>query len=146
MTIAQALKEKNKKIAKIQKLWIRVHAHNAIEANEGIVRPYDIVATHAEWEAEIGQLVDLKHAIHTASQPVRKDIFAISELKGMTKAVRALNTNPAIYANRYSGGDARVKVEVTLDVAWQDKMIDSLEAKIEEIQERLDKFNHSTQI
>jgi archaellum component FlaC len=142
MTIAQALKEKNKKVALIQKLWQRIQAYNSL--SEGSERPYDIEATYAQVKKEIDSLITLKANIHTASEPVRKEIFELSELKSAIQNVRAINTTKGQYRDRYS--ETSVNRTAVLGVDWQDSQIESLEARIESIQEKLDKFNHSTQI
>lgn len=142
MTIAQALKEKNKKVAKIQKLWIRISQFNSIETGEE--RPYDIQATWEEYLNEIGSLVELKTKIHAASAPVRIDIFDLSELKSIVTNIQTLDVTNGKKRDRYS--ESAVDVSAHFNVSWKDSRIEEMEAKIDKLQEKLNVFNNTTHI
>lgn len=142
MTIAQALKDKNKKVANIQKLWQRIRSYNSIA--EGSERPYDIEETYKAVRNEIDALTDLKTRIHLASAPVRSDIFRLAELKSAIQNVKSITTTRGQYRDRYS--DTTVVQTAVLGVEWQDAEIEKIEAEIEKIQESLDRFNHSTNV
>lgn len=142
MTIAQALKEKNKKIAKIQKLWSRISSYNSVA--EGSEKPYDIGRTWDEYNAEISELIKLKTQIHAASAPVRADIFALSEFKTMIGNIRSLNTTNGKYRDRYS--DDMIDMEAHFGIDWKDSQMEAFEANIEALQEKLDTFNHTHHI
>ena len=142
MTIAQALKEKNKKVAKIQKLWEKIHRYNSIQ--EGSERPYSTAELFQQVQAEVGLLVELKTKIHEASSPVRGDIFSLSEMKNFVQRVRSVSTTHGAFRDRYESTTSMMVAE--LDIRWQDSKIEELEEKIEKLQEKLDQFNHTTQI
>ena len=142
MTIAQALKEKNKKVAKIQKIWDRIQRYNSIQ--EGAERPYSTAELFGQAHAEVGLLVELKTKIHEASSPVRADIFALSEMKNFVQRVRSVNTTQGVHRDRYESTSSLMIAE--LDIKWQDAKIEELEEKIEKLQEKLDQFNHTTHI
>jgi DNA repair ATPase RecN len=142
MTIAQALKEKNKKVALIQKLWQRIQQYNSLI--EGSERPYSSGELYESVKSETLNLVELKTKIHKASAPVRKDIFTLSELKNYIQRVRSINTTQGAYRDRYDSTPSIVVAE--LDIKWQDDTIEEIEEQIEKIQEKLDQFNHTTHI
>ena len=142
MTIAQALKEKNKKIAGIQKIWEKIHRYNSIQ--EGAERPYSTKDLYAQAESELTSLVELKTRIHTASEPVRALVFELSELKALTQRVRSVSTANGTWRERYENVTTVMNAE--LDILWQDAKIEEIENRIEAIQEKLDKFNHTTEI
>ena len=142
MTIAQALKEKNKKIAGIQKIWEKIHRYNSIQ--EGAERPYSTKELYAQAEIELASLVELKTRIHTASEPVRALVFELSELKALTQRVRSVSTANGTWRERYENVTTVMNAE--LDILWQDAKIEEIENRIETIQEKLDKFNHTTEI
>ncbi len=142
MTIAQALKEKNKKVAKIQKIWERINRYNSIQ--EGADRPYSTADLFAQVHAEVESLVELKTKIHEASAPVRRDIFSLSEMKNFVQRVRSVNTTHGVYKDRYESTSSVLNAE--LDIKWQDSKIEEIEEKIENLQEKLDQFNHTTHI
>ena len=142
MTIAQALKEKNKKIAGIQKIWEKIHRYNSVQ--EGAERPYSTKDLYLQAENELVNLVKLKTRIHTASEPVRSLVFELSELKALVQRVRSVSTTNGTWRERYENVTTVMNAE--LDILWQDAKIDEIENKIELIQEKLDKFNHTTEI
>lgn len=142
MTIAQALKEKNKKATKLSSMWERLQRYNV--TNEGETKPYSSENSWEEINKLTAELVDLKTKIHRASEPVRSDIFMLSELKSKAQRLRGLNTNNGSYKDRYS--ETTIVQVAEFDVLWKDGMIEFIEEQIEKIQESLDKFNHTTNI
>lgn len=140
MTIAQALKLKNKTTAKLSKLWQRFYESNSYEIGQD-----PTYFANDLWE-EINQvtseLILLKANIHRASEPVRADIFHLSELKTTIQRLRGLSTNKGT-VNRY---DNIITYVCVYDALWKDTQLETLENKIEELQEKLDKFNHTTNI
>jgi DNA repair ATPase RecN len=142
MTIAQALKEKNKKIAGIQKIWEKINRYNSIQ--EGAERPYSTKDLYLQAEKELTGLVELKTRIHSASEPVRSLIFELSELKAFVQRVRSVSTTNGTWRERYE--NISVLMNAELDILWQDAKVEEIENKIELIQEKLDKFNHTTEI
>jgi hypothetical protein len=141
MTIAQALKEKNKKLSVIEKLRHRVQAFNSVE--EGTTRDYDPRISLENLNREIAELVDLKVKIHEASAPIRKKIFEQSELKSQIRFLKGINTQSGIV--RY-GREEPYRVEALIGRIEIDNLIESMEKQIEKIQEELDAFNHTTTI
>ncbi|MFY7943039.1 MAG: hypothetical protein ACOVNZ_00575, partial [Crocinitomicaceae bacterium] len=68
MTIAQALKEKNKRLNQLNKLWDRLTTNNSIpEGNEREFNPAEILGQLRE---ETDLYVELKTKIHVACEPV----------------------------------------------------------------------------
>jgi hypothetical protein len=142
MTIAQALKEKNKKVTKLSSMWDRLQRYNVV--NEGETKPYSSKDTWEEVNRLTEELVDLKTKIHTASDPVRAKIFMLSELKSKAQRLKSMNTNNGIYRDRYS--ETTISQIAEFDVLWKDGMVEQVELEIETIQEELDKFNHTTNV
>jgi hypothetical protein len=140
MTIAQALKLKNKTTAKLAKLWQRFHESNSYEV--GQEPTYFASDLWDEINQVTSELILLKANIHRASEPVRADIFHMSELKTTIQRLRGLSTNKGT-VNRY---DNVITYTCVYDGLWKDTQLETLENKIEELQEKLDKFNHTTTI
>jgi hypothetical protein len=142
MTIAQALKEKNKKVATLQKLWERMQKYNSIQ--EGAERPYSTAEIFAQIGEVSADLILLKTRIHSASELVRSDIFALSEFKNIAQRIKGIDCTTGTQVERYSSTTFQKTAE--LSITWQDRELAAIEDKIESIQERLDKFNHTTEI
>lgn len=142
MNIAQALKEKNKVTSELSKLWSRFRQYNSV--NSGETQAYDPAKTWDDILIAQIRLVDLKTRIHDASSPVRSKIFSLSEKKAQIQNLRGLDTTSGTMNDRYSG--APIVRVATFNILWKDQMIEKIESEIEEIQEELDRFNHTTQI
>ena len=142
MTIAQALKLKNKKVALLHTLWDRLNKNNSVL--EGNRRSYDPVELLTQIETEIEALVDLKTRIHNASAPVRREIFLMSELKNKALKLKFLNTSEGPVRDKYDGTVTRRFA--TLPTEQIDSLTEATQQEIESLQDVLDKFNFSTQI
>lgn len=142
MTIAQALKEKNKKIATLQVLWDRLNKNNSVL--EGNRRSYDPVELMKQIEAEQNALVDLKTRIHNASSPMRSQIFRMSELKSKTLKMKYLDTSEGPVRDKYEGTLTRRQAIILAEHI--DKLVEAAQQEIETIQEELDRFNFATHI
>jgi hypothetical protein len=140
MTIAQALKLKNKTTAKLSKLWQRFHESNSYEV--GHDPTYFASDLWEEINQVTSELILLKAKIHEASAPVRADIFHMSELKTTVQRLRGLSTNKGT-VTRF---DTVTTYSCVYDGLWKDTQLETIENKIEELQEKLDTFNHTVTI
>jgi hypothetical protein len=143
MNIAQALKHKNKLIKEINDLWHKIKAYNSY--NEKNPPPYDSKELLLEHTKKVGELVRLKTLIHRASAPVREDIFSLSELKSRISDIRALPTKEGEHARGF-GAEVADIYKANITTAERDKLVKEYEDGIEELQEKLDQFNHATRL
>ena len=142
MNVSQALKQKNKLIVEIKKQYQIAQKFNSQE--EGNIRRYS-VQDALDKAAELTiELTDLKTKIHLANAPVYDKIFRMAELKGRIKELRKIPTEEGKAESRYSSV-VSVK-EVEINITQLDEMVQTLEARIEEIQAELDVHNATTQI
>lgn len=139
LTIAQALKEKNKKLQLLAKLWRKLESNNSIP--EGNVRTFQPEEILVQLREETEAYIALKTRIHLSCDAVREKIFRLSELKSFVKRLKALNTDNGFIRNRYDS--SLVKYEAFYSEAALEERTDALEAEIEAIQEELDHFNHT---
>jgi DNA repair ATPase RecN len=142
MTIAQALKEKNKRLNQINKLWDRLSTNNSIP--EGNEREFNPEALLQQLNDETNAFIELKTKIHLACVPVREKIFRLSELKNFVKRLRRVDTNQGLVVNRYENSSIRYTAALTS--AEVDAHIEKIENELESIQEELDQFNHTTRL
>lgn len=142
MTIAQALKEKNKKLSVLNKLWDRLASCNSIP--EGNTRDFNPDNLLAQIKVETDALITLKTKIHLACEPVRDNIFRLSELKHYIKRLKSIDTKNGVFVSRYESTGMRY--EAHFGASTIDEMIEGLEAELEQLQEGLDQFNHTTHL
>ena len=142
MTIAQALKEKNKIGAKLSKHWTKLQSENSMI--EGSTRSYDPLILLKEIDEMTQNLIELKTKIHTASSGVRSKIFRMSELKSYITHLKLVSTKDGYVKDRYD--NSVINMEAVIKTIEIDALLEKKEAEIEKIQEELDIFNHQTSI
>ena len=144
MTIKQALKQKNKLIKTIGENTKLMQEYNSVEV--GNERPYSSVELLAQISEYTKELVKLKTKIHIANTPVLEDIFLMSELKSMAQSLKKMDcTEGKSNRDRYRLESESVKTS-EISLVKRNEVIKEMEARIEEIQDRLDVFNATTEI
>ena len=144
MTIKQALKQKNKLIKQIGENTKLMQEYNSIEV--GNERPYSSIILLAQITEGTKELANLKSKIHIANTPVLEDIFLMSELKSIAQSLKKMDcTEGKSNRDRYRLESESVKTS-EISLVRRNETIKELETRIEEIQDRLDVFNSTTQI
>lgn len=146
MTVKQALKRKKKLIEEISKAWNRTSEYNSVRAGSYV--PYNPIASLAEWESLINELVELKTKIHIANQSVYSKIFELSELKSKAKTLKTLScTEGLVPGSRWESPNAEpITMTAAISLLDRDQMVEKLELRIEELQDELDAHNSRTEI
>ena len=142
MTLAKALKQKNRMAQKIAKLQQEIIRENSDRVDNP--RKIDVKKLMIEYEHMVNYLIELKVKIFKASTPVRKDIFRLSELKSNIIFFNAIDTQEGKVDNY--GTDKVTEFSAVFDKLWVKVNIEAKENEIDEIQDKLDKFNHITEI
>ena len=144
MTIKTALKQKNKLVKQIGENTKLMQEYNSIEV--GNERPYSSVELLAKISEDTKELAKLKTKIHIANTPVLEDIFLMSELKSMVQSLKKMDcTEGKSNRDRYRLESESVKTS-EISLVKRNEVIKEMEARIEEIQDRLDVFNATTEI
>ena len=142
ITLAKALKLKNRLAGRVTKLTQDVQNSNSVQEGAEAV---DVRARLAERAAAVGLLTDLKYAIFRANQPVQKAIFELAERKAEVALLAGLATKHGAYKEGYPTAGEVVYV-AQLRKAEVDGLVLKLETEIDRLQDRLDGFNHETVI
>lgn len=142
MKIKQALKAKNKLVAKLTEELTKVHTYNSIE--EGSIRHYDPKTALKLAIDTMNELVELKAKIHRANSKVYEKIFKLAELKSLASKLKTLNCDEGVTKQRYSETSSLKSTEISL--TSRDEMVKNIEAEIEQLQEELDFHNAKTSI
>jgi hypothetical protein len=142
MNVSQALKQKNKLVIELKKQYQIAQKFNSQE--EGNVRRYSVQDALDKAVELTLALTDLKTKIHLANAPVYDKIFRMAELKNRIKELRKIPTEEGKAESRFSSVISVKEVEI--NIAQLDAMVQTLEARIEEIQAELDVHNATTNI
>ena len=143
MNIKQALKKKNKLVGLINEEFHKASQYNVVD--EGNPRPYSATEAIGKWMQLTNDLIVLKTQIHKANLPVYDKIFEMAELKNQVKHLKSLNCVSGIIHSRWDTEKPVVK-HAEINVVEKDSMVKNLEARIEVLQDELDKWNHDTLI
>ena len=142
ITLAKALKLKNRLAGKVAKLTATIQTYNSTQQTSEQI---DVRAPFAARADLVRRLTDLKHAIARANAPIQGDIFNLAELKAEVALLAGLSTKHGTFLEGYptAGQVAYVAQFRKADV---DAMTDALETRIDALQDKLDTFNAQTLI
>jgi hypothetical protein len=144
MTIKQALKQKNKLVKNIVENTKLIQQHNSVEV--GNQRPYSTQMLYEEIQKDTQELASLKAKIHIANTPVMQSIFWMSEMKSTIASLKKMDcTEGKSNRDRYRM-ESEVVLTSEISLVNRNQEIKLLESKIEEIQDKLDTFNATTEI
>lgn len=144
MNIKQALKLKNKLIKTIGENTKLIQQYNAVEV--GNSRPYSTEVLFNQISNDTKELSKLKAKIHRANSPMLEDIFHMAELKSTIQALKKMDcTEGKSNKDRYRM-ESELVMTSEISLVERNEMIKDMENQIEEIQDRLDVFNATTEI
>jgi hypothetical protein len=139
ITLAKALKVKNRLTGRLAKVQADIQAFNSVP--EGQADQVNVPALLRTWEELVEALVGLKAAINEANREVQRDIYDLAEKKATAQFLAGVNTRhgpqPAVYPNT-----TEVRYVAALKKADVDTLVAGLEKEIDQLQDRLDQFNH----
>ncbi len=143
ITLAKALKIKNRLTGRLAKVQADIQAFNSAPA--GQADQVNVPALMKTREELVGALVSLKTAINEANREVQRDIYDLAEKKATAQFLAGVNTRhgpqPAVYPNT-----TEVSYVAALKKADVDTLVAGLEKEIDQLQDRLDQFNHARKI
>ena len=143
ITLAKALKIKNRLTGRLAKVQADIQAFNSVPA--GQADQVNVPALMKNREELVGALVSLKTAINNANREAQRDIYALAEKKATAQFLAGVNTRhgpqPAVYPNT-----TEVSYIAALKKADVDAQVARLETDIDQLQDRLDQFNHDYKI
>ncbi len=143
ITLAKALKVKNRLTGRLAKVQADIQAYNSVP--EGQADQVKVPALMKTREELVGALVSLKTAINEANREAQRDIYDLAEKKATAQFLTGLNTRhdpqPPVYPSTIE-----VNYVATLKKADVDALVAGLEKEIDQLQDKLDQFNHVCKI
>ncbi|MBV9125693.1 MAG: hypothetical protein JO112_20275 [Planctomycetes bacterium] len=143
ITLAKALKVKNRLTGRLAKVQADIQAYNSVPQGQADqVNVPALMQTRAEL---VGALVGLKTAINDANREIQRDIYDLAEKKATAQFLAGVNTRhgpqPPVYPSTIE-----VTYVAALKKADVDRLVAGLEKEIDQLQDRLDQFNHDHRI
>jgi hypothetical protein len=143
LTLAKALKIKNRLTGRLARVQADIQAYNSVP--EGQADQVNVPALMRTREQLVGALVALKAAISEANREAQRDIYDLAEKKATAQFLAGLNTRhgpqPPVYPSTIE-----VTYVAALKKADTDALVAGLEREIDQLQDRLDQFNHDHRI
>ena len=143
ITLAKALKVKNRLAGRLAKAQADIQAFNSVP--EGQVDQVNVPALTKAREELVGALVNLKAAINDANREVQRGIYLLAEKKATAQFLAGVSTRhgpqPPVYPST-----VEVVYVAALKKADVDALVARLEKEIDQLQDRLDHFNHARKV
>jgi len=141
MTLALALKEKNRMLRTINTLKQRIQKHNSVlKGNQPI---YDTRALYKELVETANNFATLKANITKANQPILEKIYRLNELRSLIAFLKYLDTkNGTTVEGGYNSNAYEWKANIKATEV--DAFIENIEQEIDQTQNEIDLFNFQT--
>jgi hypothetical protein len=144
ITLARALKYKNRLVGKIAAVTETIRTKNSVLIlSEKEVDVKELASLRAKL---IDNLIDLKTAINQANGPIVRTIFAISELKSEIVFLNSIDTTHGKSNRDYYRDAEPIEFEAVIRFGDVEELKTNTNKKIDAYQEKIDKHNHSTTI
>ena len=146
MTIAKAMKHKNRVGARINQVQNDIGRNNSVLAANKPV--YDVTALLKDLEILVEHQILVRSRIDQSSAPMRPTIIRMAELRSRAAFLRGISTiNGKQTAGGWrSGGEEMHEYRATLLQPAVDAMVRETETKLDNLQDELDAFNASNKI
>lgn len=142
VTLAKALKVRKRLVQQLSKLDEKIGRNNSVL--EGNAREASVVSFFPERKELVEKLVALKLAMYRANDGIQEQIFQIAELKGFIQQLQSLDTKEGKIESYSFKGDTVYNAE--LKKGDVENLIATTEAEIDVIQDKIDKYNHTTEV
>jgi hypothetical protein len=143
ITLAKALKVKNRLAGRLAKAQADIQAYNSVP--QGQADQVNVPALVKTREELVGALVSLKAAINEANREAQRDIYLLAERKATAQFLAGVNTRHGPQAPVYPS-TVEVTYVAALKKADVDALVAGLEKEIDQLQDRLDQFNHDRRV
>ena len=144
VTIARALKEKNRVAGRLAKARQLVGKENSKEKK--IPRGVDVTAVYAEAKSLRNRLVDIKTAIAVANQPIVGKIIELDEVKSEIAYLNGLDVQEGVFEEASYGNKVVKEYDAVIRKADVLAEVEALQRRADELQDELDEFNASTKV
>jgi hypothetical protein len=143
ISLAKALKVKNRLAGRLAKVQADVQAYNSVPA--GQADQVNVPALMQARDELVGALIALKAAVNEANREVQRDIYLLAEKKATAQFLGCVSTRHGPQPPQYPS-TVEVVYVAALKKAEVDALVAGLEKEIDRLQDRLDQFNHEHRI
>ena len=144
VTIARALKEKNRVAGRLAKARELVGRENSRDKN--VPRGIDVAETFALAKTLRDRLVAIKSAIAEANAPIVSKIIELDEVKSEISYLNGLDVKEGKFVSSSYGIHTETELEAVIRQPEVLNEVAALQARADRLQDELDEFNATTKI
>lgn len=144
VTIARALKEKNRVAGRLAKARELVGAENS--QDKSVPRGVDVAAMYDLAKMLRNRLIAIKSAIAEANKPIVSKIIELDEIKSEIAFLNGLDVKEGKFVTTNYG--TRIESEIDAIISKQQVLdeVAALQVRADRIQDELDEFNATTKV
>ena len=144
VTIARALKEKNRVAGRLAKARELVGAENS--QDKSVPRGVDVAAMYDLAKMLRNRLIAIKSAIAEANKPIVSKIIELDEIKSEIAFLNGLDVKEGKFVTTNYG--TRIESEIDAIISKQQALdeVAALQVRADRIQDELDEFNATTKV
>ena len=141
MNLSRGLRYKKRLVEKIRKLEQDIQSNNSyLIAN---VQEVNVLSLYETRQNLVVQLLSLKVALQTATQPIMKQILELAEAKAEIVFWQRVDTTFGLKKDLYADGPPTEYFAVYRK-SWVDEKISALQDNIDSLQTSIDAYNNAT--
>ena len=144
VTIARALKEKNRIAGRLAKAREQVGKENSCDKK--VPRGIDVVETFAQSKVLRDRLIAVKSAIAIANQPIVAKIIELDEVKSEIAYLNGLNVKEGVFVESNYGSRVESEIDAVIRKPQVLEEIAVLQTRADRLQDELDEFNAMTKV
>lgn len=148
MSLSRALVYKKRVAERLSLVERDIQANNSVMV--GQEREVDVAALVIERARLVSHMLNLKIAIQRATDPIRRDILSLGELKSENEFYRRISTahrsSPNPYASYGDNQPATVTYEAVIRKSDVDDLVKRNNAGVDLTQEKIETHNYTTKI
>lgn len=147
MKLQKALKLKKKLAGEISKLQDQIRQKNSYAEGSMDAINYNVPELLSKLARKTEELIDLKMRIYEGNKPIQGVIFDIAETKGSISFWQGLSCYEGEQTVGYGLRETLPKIfKAQITEPTKDAMIEKLQERLDELQEKVDAFNYTTDI
>ena len=144
VTIARALKEKNRVAGRLAKARELVGRENSMDKN--VPRGIDVSETYTLAKTLRDRLVSINSAIAEANSPIVSKIIELDEVKSEISYLNGLDVKEGKFVETNYGSRIETELEAVIRKPQVLDEVAALQARADRLQDELDEFNATTKI
>lgn len=150
ITLAKALKVKNRLAGKLKDLQDKATKFNVTDVQKQVFRTINLTQIWAELESTRDSLIDIKSKIAVATSAIAGKLQEMAEYKSQVSFFERLPVEEGMTEPPYGYNSSvpfeSVEIKSYIDEANRQSQIQLFKKKIEDLQDEVDTFNATTQI